>query len=93
MLHCEVVGAWRAGVFRGAVADSGKRRDPSLEPPDDGFAPALRAFLSLHTHHGGSFDGAMVSFTLATSALSANGLARKANCWFSGRLFSNASSA
>jgi hypothetical protein len=35
----------------------------------------------------------MVSFTFATSALSAKGLARKANCSFSGRLLSKASSA
>ena len=35
----------------------------------------------------------MVSFTAATSWLSVNGFGRKANCWFSGRLFSKASSA
>ena len=39
------------------------------------------------------YDAVMVSFTFATSALSAKGLARKANCSFSGRLLSKASSA
>jgi hypothetical protein len=38
-------------------------------------------------------DGVMVSFTAATSWLSVNGFGRNANCWFSGRLFSKASSA
>ena len=37
--------------------------------------------------------GVMVSFTAATSWLSVKGFGRNANCWFSGRLFSNASSA
>src|SRR6478609_3991935 len=36
---------------------------------------------------------AIVSFTAATSWLSVKGLGRKSNCWPSGRLFSNASSA
>ena len=38
-------------------------------------------------------DGAMVSFTAATNWLNVKGFGRKANCWFSGRLFSKASSA
>jgi len=40
-----------------------------------------------------AYDGAMVSFTAATSWLSVKGFGRNANCWFSGRLFSKASSA
>jgi len=39
------------------------------------------------------YCGVMVSFTAATSWLKVNGFGRKANCWFSGRLFSKASSA
>jgi hypothetical protein len=41
----------------------------------------------------GRYDAVMVSFTAATSCASVKGLGRKANCWFSGRLFSKASSA
>ena len=39
------------------------------------------------------YCSAMVSFTAATSWLRVNGFGRNANCWFSGRLFSKASSA
>ena len=39
------------------------------------------------------YPGPIVSFTLAINALSANGFAKNANCSFSGRLFSKASSA
>ena len=39
------------------------------------------------------YIGVIVSFTAATSWLSVKGFGRNANCWFSGRLFSNASSA
>src|SRR5262245_32149715 len=39
------------------------------------------------------YDAVMVSFTAATSWASVKGFGRKANCWFSGRLFSKASSA
>ena len=42
---------------------------------------------------GSAYDAVIVSFTFATSAASAKGFGRKANCWFSGRLFSKASSA
>jgi hypothetical protein len=40
-----------------------------------------------------TYCGVMVSFTAATSWLSVKGFGRNANCWFSGRLFSKASSA
>jgi len=39
------------------------------------------------------YPGAIVSFTAATSWASVKGFGRKANCWFSGRLLSKASSA
>src|SRR3954471_16802742 len=66
-------------------------RNPGCGPPSRacGNSPHL-------DHCGRDYPyaaGVMVSFTAATSWLSVKGFGRKANCWFSGRLFSNASSA
>src|SRR5689334_277526 len=44
-------------------------------------------------HHAASYCGVMVSFTAATSWVRVKGFGRNANCSFSGRLFSKASSA
>src|SRR3981189_3546631 len=55
----------------------------------DCFVASLLAMTACFESH----DGVMVSFTAATNWLSVNGFGRNANCWFSGRLFSKASSA
>ena len=57
----------------------GRDRDTACSSPD-------------RKRHTGPHD-VIVSLTFSTSAESANGFGRKANCSFSGRLFSNASSA
>ena len=74
----------RQGGACGRPAQAGRPR---------ALARGLRQSAPLVGREHGIHDGVMVSFTAATSWLSVNGFGRKANCWFSGRLFSKASSA
>src|SRR5712671_7050892 len=73
----------RNGLLRGACHRAALCADP-LARNDEKHRPLW--WLCPH-------DGVMVSLTAATNWLSVNGFGRNANCWFSGRLFSKASSA
>jgi hypothetical protein len=64
---------------------------PVTEAVDQLASHVLSA--SVHAASRESYCTGMVSFTAATSCAKVNGFGRKANCSFSGRLFSKASSA
>jgi hypothetical protein len=69
----------------------------ALRAPNPMAAPSCRSASALSWPRKrfafAGYEAVMVSFTFSTSALSANGFGRKANCSFYGRLLSKASSA
>ena len=82
-------GGRRSADLKTVIAIEAKQSMLLQKERMDCFVAALLAMTACFESH----DGVMVSFTAATNWLSVNGFGRNANCWFSGRLFSKASSA
>jgi len=80
---------------RSTNSDAPMRRSVAVPGLNFGRRPKCAFVIAMTGMTGFSAapQAAMVSFTAATSWLNENGFGRKANCWFSGRLLANASSA